>query len=123
MATRTIIETSPGRYKDPETNKRTSKQDGDKVVSKQEWEAAQPAASQERKADKEKTEREQVELSTGKLTTDPTTTITCAKRGCSTKRVIKKQDAFQVKFCLEHQKEHRNKLRRERRQKKASAKK
>jgi hypothetical protein len=33
------------------------------------------------------------------------TTITCQKRGCKVKRTIKVQDAFQVKYCVEHQKE------------------
>jgi hypothetical protein len=61
-------------------------------------------------------------LSTGKVTTDPTVEITCAEKGCSKKRVIKKQDKFQVKFCLEHQKENRNRLRRERRKKNAKGK-
>lgn len=56
-----------------------------------------------------------VTLSTGKVTTGPTVDITCAEKGCTKKRVIKKQDQFQVKYCLDHQKEHRNKLRRERR--------
>lgn len=42
------------------------------------------------------------------------TTITCAKRGCKTKRTIKVQDAFQVRFCREHQKEHALERRRER---------
>lgn len=42
------------------------------------------------------------------------TTITCAKRGCKAKRTIKVQDAFQVKFCVEHQKEHSRERRRER---------
>ena len=81
------------------------------------------AKSAAKSKEKEKVERTPVELSTGKMTTDPTTTITCAKRGCTEKRVIKKQDSFQVKFCLEHQKEHRNSLRRDRRKKKAAEKK
>jgi hypothetical protein len=41
-------------------------------------------------------------------------TITCAKRGCKTKRTIKVQDQFQVRFCREHQKEHALERRRER---------
>lgn len=63
-----------------------------------------------------------VTLSTGKVTTDPTVEIKCAKKGCTKTRIIKKQDKFQVKFCLEHQQENRNKLRRERRKKNAKGK-
>jgi hypothetical protein len=32
-------------------------------------------------------------------------TITCAKRGCRVKRAIHPQDAFQVRYCREHQRE------------------
>jgi len=66
---------------------------------------------------KEKKTAPPVTLSTGKIATGPTVEITCAQKGCTKKRVIKKQDKFQVKFCIEHQKENRNKLRRERRKK------
>lgn len=63
-----------------------------------------------------------VTLSTGKVTTGPTVEIKCAEKGCNETRVIKKQDQFQVKYCLTHQKEHRNRLRRERRKKSGGGK-
>lgn len=71
---------------------------------------------------KEKPKAEKVELSTGKFTTSPTVEIKCAKPGCTVTRVIKKQDKFQVKHCIPHQKEHRNELRRKRRKASAKAK-
>ena len=119
MAARTIIETKPGYFKDPATNKRTKKEDGDKVVSAAEWEKANPAS----KAKAAKPAAKPTTLTTGKVTTSPTVEITCAEKGCKEKRVIKKQDAFQVKYCIPHQKENRNKLRRDRRAAKAKAKK
>lgn len=63
-----------------------------------------------------------VQLSSGKMTTGPTVTITCKEKGCNEKRVIKKQDQFQVDYCIPHQKEHRNRLRRERRKKTGGSK-
>lgn len=129
---RTIVETSPGRFMDPDTKKRTSKQDGDKVVSKAEFEKAQGKAKAETKAtDKPKTQdRKPVELSTGVMTTDEVITIKCKNASkkskpdaCVGERVIKKQDKFQVKFCVPCQKENRNELRRNRRAAQAKAKK
>lgn len=78
-------------------------------------------------AEKKKKERKPVKLSTGKITTDLTVEISCANAdknvdGCQKKRVIKKQDEFQVKFCISCQNLNRNKLRRDRRKKKAKSK-
>lgn len=87
-----------------------------------ETKTAPKEAKKETKVKEAKPAPKPVTLSTGKVTTDPTIEITCAEKGCTKKRVIKKQDAFQVKFCLEHQKENRNKLRRERRKKTAKSK-
>jgi hypothetical protein len=109
MSARTIIETSPGRFKDPDTNKRTSKQDGDVVVTAVEWERVVKSSS------KSNSEPEVV-LSTGKVANGPTLEITCKEKGCTEKRVIRRQDKFQVRYCLTHQREHRNELRRKRRE-------
>jgi hypothetical protein len=50
--------------------------------------------------------------------------IVCKRRGCKAERWIKPQDAFQVRFCTEHQREATAARRRERamaRRAKASA--
>lgn len=123
---RQIVETSPGRYKDPKTNKRTSKKDGDQVLTKEQYEAAVKDTGSKGKteakpnakksgANKQAEKKEYGVLSSGKVAHGPTVEITCSKRGCGTKRTIMKSDKFQVKFCLEHAKEERNRLRRERR--------
>jgi len=57
----------------------------------------------------------------GKPLPGKTTVITCGKRGCKVKRTIKVQDAFQVKFCVEHQKEAAREKARARRKAKRDA--
>jgi hypothetical protein len=64
-------------------------------------------------ADEPAEDHDQREITMATKTTKPkphgpqgaayTVKITCAKRGCKEVRWIKPQDAFQVKFCPEHQ--------------------
>jgi adenine-specific DNA methylase len=113
---RTIIKTkTAGWFFNPETGKNTRKQDGDKIVTADEWNDMQVEAKDEQS-------QEKVILSSGKVAHGPTTTINCKAKGCDATRVIQVQDKFQVKFCIEHQREERNRLRRERRAAKAKAK-
>jgi hypothetical protein len=50
--------------------------------------------------------------------------ITCTEKGCDETRIIKPQDAFQVRLCLKHQKKHtRAKLAARRKAAKAEARK
>lgn len=118
MSGRTIIKTkTAGWYEDPATGKKTRKQDGDQILTKQEWEAANSEIKTTEKKD-------YGVLSTGKVAHGPTCTIKCQHKEkgklCGTERVIQVQDKFQVKFCIDHQKEERNRLRRERRKAKAA---
>lgn len=110
---RTLLKTdTPGWYVDPNNpDKKTRAKPEDKIVSRTEWEQAKQKVS--------KTVNAQV-LDTGKLATGPTTTIKCVD--CGLPRVIKVQDAFQVKRCVEHQKAHRLAKRRERNARKRRAK-
>lgn len=43
------------------------------------------------------------------------------EKACGQERRIKKQDQFQVRFCTEHQKEHRKRIRREKLRRKRAA--
>lgn len=104
---RTLVETStPGWYLDPNTGKNTRKAQVDKVISQAQFEKAMKGNGSSAGA--------QIFVSdTGKALVGPTTTIVCIDCGAS--RVVKIQDAFQVKRCAEDQKAHRNKLKREKR--------
>lgn len=121
-ASRTLIKTkTAGWYEDPASpGSKVRKQEGDKIVSRSEWEKANEKAKSTSKP-----KGEVVILSTGKEAHGPTTTIRCqhitSDGKCGADRIIQVQDIFQVKFCIEHQKEERNKLRRERRKNKAKA--
>lgn len=94
-----------GDASDP-LGRRVRKQDGDtvfdtlaeaKITSKKE---ARPSKKEEKAAP------EKTELSTGQVATGKTITIKCQWKGCKNTRVIKPQDAFQVKYCVEHRDEH-----------------
>lgn len=165
MATRTIIKTdTAGWFEDPTTGKKTRKQDGDRVMTRAEYEQhvldqdpaqAQPEQQEqpEAKADTNGGKAatppaEEVELTTGKTATGKTLVIQCAwvdpdkrtpeqvklfegdpskityeavkqaaggKRSAfpdGTKRTIKPQDAFQVRFSPANQQKWRAELRR-----------
>jgi hypothetical protein len=120
---RTLVKTdTAGWYEDPEQDgKKVRKRDGDVILDRKDYEAAQRGDTNGAVAEKAKQDAKGTVLSSGKIAKGETVTITCAKRGCREKRVIQVQDKFQVKFCLPHQKEHRNELRRERRKAKAKA--
>ena len=102
---RTLIKTkTAGWFIEPGSDKKVRKQPGDTILTEAEF--AAKAVNAEKKA---------VKLSSGKIAHGPTTTITCVEPGCTEKRVIMKQDEFQATRCLDHQKDHRNKLRRDKR--------
>lgn len=111
---RTIIQTkTAGWFLNPETGKKTRKQDGDQILTEKEWNDLQ----------KEVKATEPVILSTGKVAHGPTVTIKCANfEECGNERTIMKQDAFQVKHCVGCQKVERNRRRRERRKAKNKSK-
>lgn len=136
---RTLIKTSTaGWYLNSEDldGNRVRKTDGDLILTRDEFDAlakqtngTTPDADQA-KSDKRLRERREssepvklVKLDTGKeVPESQTTVITCSKKGCKNTRRIKKQDVFQVKFCVEDQKEHRKAIRREKlRAKRAAA--
>ena len=106
MPGRTLIKTAtPGWFIDPaQEGKKVRKRDGDTIVTQQEFDAKASANG-------DKPEAEVNVLTSGKVVRGKVITITCAERGCTNKRTIKPQDRFQVRRCLEHQKEHRNALR------------
>jgi hypothetical protein len=109
---RTLLKTdTPGWYVDPDNpDKKTRAKPDDKVVSRSEWEQAKKNAAKTIDA---------MVLDTGKVAVGPTTTIKCVD--CGKERTVKVQDAFQVKRCVEHQKEHRLAKRRERNARKRKA--
>lgn len=100
---RTLIKTkTAGWFIEPGSDKKVRKQPGDTILTEAEF--AAKAVNAEKKA---------VKLSSGKIAHGPTVTIKCVD--CKTERTIMKQDEFQVTRCLDCQKDHRNKLRREKR--------
>lgn len=117
---RTIIQTkTAGWFLNPETGKKTRKQDGDQILTEKEWNDLQ----KEVKATEATEVKEAVVLSTGKIAHGPTVTIKCSNfKECGNERTIMKQDAFQVKHCVDCQKVERNRRRRERRKAKNKSK-
>lgn len=109
---RTLVETgTPGWYEDPEIpGKKTRKKEGDKVLSRSESQKLGAKAISSRKSDKSAVTQS---LPTGKLTKHPTVEIKCVD--CGETRKVQVQDKHQVKRCITHQRQHRNKRRRERR--------
>ena len=106
MTPRTLVETeTPGWFLDPATNKKARKRDGDAVIAQDEFDKLVS------KGTFEPGEGRTIFISeTGRPLIGPTTTIQCVD--CGKTRVIKVQDKFQVERCAQHQKEHRNELRR-----------
>lgn len=84
-------------------------------------EYAAPAITAAAAAAAEKMDQPVTVAPTGKTLVGKTIEITCSKRGCSTKRVIKPQDKFQVKFCVPHQEDHRKEVRRAKQKAKTAA--
>lgn len=121
-----------GWYVDAATGKKVRKQEGDdifdNILEAQEalavLEKAHGKAGTNGKAAKEPAP--EVTLTSGKTTRGKTLTIRCAwkEKGkrCTNERTIKPQDAFQVKYCQEHQKENSKKLKRERAKARRAAK-
>lgn len=104
---RTLIETSTaGWYIDPNSGKKVRKRQVDKTISQSEYESILGTGPKDVKI---------YVSDTGKALFGPTTTISCVDCGAS--RVVKVQDAHQVTRCAQHQREHRNALRREKRAK------
>ena len=97
---RTLVETAtPGWFIDPQNpDKKTRAKPVDVLLSQAEYEKILQGVTV---------------ADTGKALVGPTTTIQCVE--CGADRVVKVQDAFQVKRCVSHQKAHRNTLRREKR--------
>ncbi len=113
---RIIVKTqTPGWFEDPETGKKTRKQDGDTIVDTK----AEASALRMRNGE---VDQPTTKLDSGKLVIGKTVEITCCETGCKTKRRIKPQDKFQVKRCVFHQKEHTKKRRREKMKAKRKAK-
>lgn len=96
-----------GWYENPETGKKARKTDGDTIVDNR--------AAYDKLAMRDgKPEVEYVELSSGaRAPKSQVVEITCQRSDCSNKRLIKKQDVHQVKYCVEHQQENRKAIRRE----------
>lgn len=113
---RTLIETgTPGWYEDPENpGKKVRKRNGDQILSLSAWDEM-------RKKARAASHAPVVLADTGKVLTGKTTVIKCAD--CGAERTIKVQDAFQVKRCAEHQRQHRLRRRRERTAERAAARK
>lgn len=109
---RTLVKTeTPGWYLDPSTGKKARRRKVDKVISADEFERAM---------DGERAGAKIFVSDTGKALIGPTTTIKCEV--CQAERVVKVQDRFQVKRCVEHQRAHRNALKREKRAKAKASK-
>jgi hypothetical protein len=101
--------------------KRTRKQDGDQIYD---TEAEAKTARRVLEAVGAKPELKPdgpvTVAPTGKILIGKTTEITCQWKGCSEKRIIKPQDAFQVKYCVTHQKESRKLAQKAKRQARAA---
>lgn len=134
---RTLIKTTnAGWYIDASNpdGPRVRKQDGDTIITREEYEARQSQTpsqqraahaakgAHQRKAERkaaEPTDQPEVKSETGKILRGPTTSIHCQYKGEDTKgktcgkvRVVKVQDKFQVKYCVPHQQvEHRRRKR------------
>lgn len=129
--TRTLVKTTTAGWfidtADPD-GKRVRKQDGDEVISLEEFEARKSGESKAEKPQRDKDAPPVVTAETGKSLVGKTTVIKCNYKDpetgkvCGKERTIKVQDQFQVKKCVEHQKRHRLDLRKKARAAKAKKK-
>jgi len=58
---------------------------------------------------------------TGKILKGKTVQVACQWEGCTRTRIVKPQDVFQVRYCVQHQKEHRKALTRAKQRAKTAA--
>jgi hypothetical protein len=117
---RTLIKTSAAGWFIDSANPdgpKVRKAADDTIVTQAEWEAAvesartNDVAAKIRDAVNGDGQVKTTILDTGKVVAGPTVKIKCSD--CGTEREIKVQDKFQVRRCVDCQKEHRKALRRQ----------
>lgn len=136
---RTIVETdTKGWYFDPETQKKTRKQDDDEVLTQEQFTSqmlgngSSPASTQSMQVDAAQHAEAKAQgngepetatvADTGKVLRGKTEIVRCKHKvknskgklvNCGAERVVKVQDVFQVKRCVPHQEEHRRDIRKQ----------